>query len=76
MNDICVPEGQWEPDQEAALSTWLYTAGETVTAGVTVCEIMVEKTSFEVTAPESGVLNIAAAEDDVVTPGQVIGTII
>ena len=75
MTEIRVPEGQWETDQEAALATWLYAAGEYVDAGVTICEIMVEKTSFEVAAPAGGVLNIATAEDDVVTPGQVIGTI-
>lgn len=75
MTDIRVPEGQWETDQEAALATWLYAEGETVAAGVTICEIMVEKSSFEVAAPAGGVLTITAAEDDIVSPGQVIGTI-
>ncbi|MEP2987773.1 MAG: biotin/lipoyl-containing protein [Parasphingorhabdus sp.] len=75
MTEIRVPEGQWETDQEAALATWLYADGEAVSTGVTVCEIMVEKTSFEVPAPAGGVLAIAIAEDDVVVPGQIIGTI-
>lgn len=75
MIEVRVPEGQWETDQEAALATWLYGDGETVAAGITICEIMVEKTSFEVAAPAGGILKIAVAEDDVVAPGQVIGSI-
>lgn len=75
MTEIQVPQGQWEADQDAALATWLYTNGETVQAGTTVCEIMVEKTSFEVAAPSGGVLTIGIAEDEIVTQGQVIGSI-
>ncbi|WP_417594898.1 biotin/lipoyl-containing protein [Parasphingorhabdus sp.] len=75
MTDIVVPQGQWEPDQEAALATWLYGEGEAVQEGVTVAEIMVEKTSFEIPAPASGALSILVAEDEIVTPGQVIGSI-
>ncbi|GAB5489726.1 MAG: hypothetical protein Pars2KO_32960 [Parasphingorhabdus sp.] len=75
MTDIIVPRGQWEEDQEAALATWLYADGETVQAGNIVCEIMVEKTSFELAAPADGILDIEVAEDQVVTPGQIIGTI-
>ncbi|ASK87052.1 lipoyl domain-containing protein [Sphingorhabdus sp. SMR4y] len=75
MSDIVVPQGQWEADQEAALSNWLYGDGETVQEGVTVAEIMVEKTSFEIPAPTSGTLAITVAEDEVVVPGQVVGSI-
>lgn len=75
MTEIRVPEGQWENDQEAALATWLYTSGETVQAGVTICEIMVEKTSFEIPAPVTGNLKTGVTEDEVVAPGQVIGII-
>lgn len=75
MTDILVPQGQWEPDQEAALATWLYGDGETVQEGVTVAEIMVEKTSFEIPAPASGALSISIAEDEIVLPGQVVGSI-
>jgi len=76
MTDIIVPRGQWEEDQEAALATWIYDDGATVQAGNIVCEIMVEKTSFELTAPADGILDIEVAEDQVVTPGQIIGTIV
>lgn len=75
MTEILVPQGQWEPDQEAALATWLYEEGEAVQAGVTVAEIMVEKTSFEIAAPASGTLCIAVAEDEIVVAGQVVGSI-
>ncbi|WP_417620573.1 lipoyl domain-containing protein [Parasphingorhabdus sp.] len=75
MTDILVPRGQWDPDQEAALATWLYGEGETVQKGVTVAEIMVEKTSFEISAPASGALCIAVAEDEIVIPGQVVGSV-
>ncbi len=37
---------------------------------------MVEKTSFELAAPADGILDIEVAEDQVVTPGQIIGTIV
>ncbi len=76
MTDIIVPRGQWEEDQEAALATWIYADGATVQAGNIVCEIMVEKTSFELAAPADGILDIEVAEDQVVTPGQIIGTIV
>ncbi|VWX57253.1 biotin/lipoyl-containing protein [Sphingorhabdus sp. 109] len=75
MTDILVPHGQWEADQDAALATWLYGDGETVQEGVTVAEIMVEKTSFEIPAPASGTLSIAVEEDAIVAPGQVLGSI-
>ena len=75
MTEILVPQGQWELDQEAALATWLYGDGETVQEGVTVAEIMVEKTSFEIAAPASGALCISVAEDEIVVPGQVVGSI-
>tara|TARA_R110000824_G_scaffold84305_19_gene210376 strand:- start:993 stop:1223 length:231 start_codon:yes stop_codon:yes gene_type:complete len=75
MTDILVPQGQWEPDQEAALATWLYGEGEAVQEGVTVAEIMVEKTSFEIPAPASGALCISVAEDEIVIPGQVVGSV-
>lgn len=75
MSDIVVPQGQWEADQEAALANWLYGEGETVQQGVTVAEIMVEKTSFEIPAPASGTLTITIAEDEIVVPGQVVGSI-
>lgn len=75
MTEILVPQGQWEPDQEAALATWLYGEGETVQEGVTVAEIMVEKTSFEIAAPASGILHISVAEDEIVVPGQGLGSV-
>tara|TARA_R110002033_G_scaffold76268_3_gene127956 strand:- start:1454 stop:1684 length:231 start_codon:yes stop_codon:yes gene_type:complete len=75
MTDILVPQGQWEPDQEAALATWLYGEGEAVQEGVTVAEIMVEKTSFEIPAPASGALSISVGEDEIVLPGQVVGSV-
>lgn len=75
MTEILIPHGLWEPDQEAALATWLYGEGESVQEGVTVAEIMVEKTSFEIPAPASGALCISVAEDEIVTPGQVVGSV-
>lgn len=75
MTDIVVPAGLWDDSDTAVVGSWLYGDGEAVSAGAVVAELMVEKTSFEITAPASGTLSIAVAEETEVQPGQVIGSI-
>lgn len=73
MTGITIPANMWDEDQEAALSTWYFKDGEAVEAGAVVAEVMVEKSSFEILAPEAGLLKIVISEEEVVTAGQVIG---
>ena len=75
MTDILVPAGLWTENDTAVISSWLYGNGEAVQAGTLIAEIMVEKSSFEVTAPDSGVLTIGMPEESEVQAGQVIGFI-
>jgi len=75
VTNIVVPAGLWEDGDTAVIGTWLYGVGEAVAAGAVVAELMVEKTSFEVTAPASGTLSIGVGEEAEVQPGQVIGRV-
>ena len=75
MSDVTVPSGLWEPDEDAAISTWLYTDGDRVQQGVVIAEIMVQKSSFELTAPATGVLRVIAAIEQPLTQGEIVGRI-
>lgn len=75
MTDITVPTGLWSESDEAAISAWLYADGDAVAEGAIIAEIMVEKSSFELTAPASGILHIGVAAEIPVTAGEVVGRI-
>lgn len=75
MTDITVPAGLWNDGNEAAISAWLYADGDAVAEGAIIAEIMVEKSSFELTAPASGILHISVAAEIPVTAGEVVGSI-
>ncbi len=75
MTDITVPTGLWSESDEAAISAWLYADGDAVAEGAIIAEIMVEKSSFELTAPASGILHISVVAEIPVTAGEVVGSI-
>lgn len=75
MTDITVPAGLWSDGDEAAISAWLYADGDAVSEGAVIAEIMVEKSSFELTAPASGTLHIAVAAETPVIAGEIVGRI-
>ena len=77
MTDISIPEGLWDTDRtpEGIVANWFYQTGSKVEEGDTVAELMVEKTSYDITAPASGTLTRMIEKDGIVTPGMVIGTI-
>ncbi len=77
MADIVVPEGLWDVQKipEGIVANWFFRDGATVEAGANVAELMVEKTTYEITAPATGRLDIAIPKDGVVRPGSVIGRI-
>jgi pyruvate/2-oxoglutarate dehydrogenase complex dihydrolipoamide acyltransferase (E2) component len=75
--DVAVPEGLWDTQKvpEGIVANWFFRDGGTVTAGATVAELMVEKTTYEITAPAAGRLHILVPKDGVVQPGTVIGRV-
>lgn len=77
MADIAVPEGLWDAQKtpEGVVANWFFRDGSSVPAGATVAELMVEKSTFEITAPEAGQLHVLVPKDGVVRPGTVIGRI-
>ena len=77
MSEIVVPKDLWDTAKtpEGIVANWFYADGGKVPAGVTVAELMVEKSTFEIAAPSAGRLHIAVAKDGVVKPGTVIGRI-
>jgi pyruvate/2-oxoglutarate dehydrogenase complex dihydrolipoamide acyltransferase (E2) component len=66
MVDVVLPETNWEgvdAGTEALLDRWLVREGERVSAGQAVARVVLVKTSLEVPAPASGVLErIVVAE--------------
>lgn len=75
--DIVVPDGLWDTEKvpEGIVANWFARDGSTVDAGATVAELMVEKTTYEITAPAAGRLRIFIPKDGVVRPGAIIGRI-
>ncbi|TXG81651.1 MAG: 2-oxoglutarate dehydrogenase complex dihydrolipoyllysine-residue succinyltransferase [Thermomicrobiales bacterium] len=61
---------------DAVVGQWLKSEGDAVTRGETILELETDKVNLDVTADEDGVLSsIAHREGDVVTVGEVLGTI-
>lgn len=72
--EVRVPEDMWDTSKmpEAVIVNWHYQDGATVEAGVTLVEIMVEKTQFEIVSPATGALRILTPPETVVRPGMVV----
>jgi len=77
LADIRIASDLWDASviPEGIIANWFYDDGSTVAAGVTIAELMVEKTTFDIAAPSAGILHIAVPKDGVVKPGTVVGTI-
>jgi pyruvate/2-oxoglutarate dehydrogenase complex dihydrolipoamide acyltransferase (E2) component len=77
MTDIVVPKNLWDTEKtpEGIVGNWFYADGGDVPEGATVAELMVEKSTFDITASKGGRLHIVVAKDGVVKPGTVIGRI-
>lgn len=75
MTDVTVPAGLWDENDEAAISAWLYPDGDVVAEGAVIAEVMVEKSSFEILAPSSGILRILAAAETTVRAGEIVARI-
>jgi pyruvate/2-oxoglutarate dehydrogenase complex dihydrolipoamide acyltransferase (E2) component len=66
----------WTNENEGALSKWFFDDGATVQKGDLIATVALEKTEFEVTAPETGKLHCFVATDAVLKPGDKIARII
>ncbi len=75
MTPVVVPPDLWDGDLEGAVSAWLFTEGDAVRAGDLIAEIMVEKTSYDLTAPSGGILHIRIAAEVPFKRGAVIAEI-
>jgi pyruvate/2-oxoglutarate dehydrogenase complex dihydrolipoamide acyltransferase (E2) component len=75
LTDVVALNELWNTDDAAVLSRWLYRDGERVIAGTTLCELMVEKVSFEIQAPATGVLRILVPEEALVSKAMKLGVI-
>lgn len=74
MTDIAIAGNLWD-EGEAAISAWLYRDGDRVATGAIIAELMVEKSTFELTAPATGTLRILVAAEEPVAKGQIVARI-
>lgn len=74
--DIIIPSDLYDGDEESVITAWLASDGAKVTEGALIAEIMTAKVQHEITAPATGTLSIARAQDEVVAKGDVIGSIL
>lgn len=77
MRDIRVAEALWATSMlpEGILERWLVADGSSVSAGDAVVEIRIEGALHEIVTPEQGRLSIVAANNSVVEPGSLLGTV-
>ncbi|HVY99987.1 MAG TPA: lipoyl domain-containing protein [Dongiaceae bacterium] len=72
---VPVPRDLWEEDLPGIVSAWLFEDGDTVSEGDLIAELMVEKTSYDLTAPKAGRLRILVQPEIPFQRGDVIASI-
>lgn len=73
--DVKVPEDLWDDDSEGVITVWFVNEGETINANDLLLEIMTAKVQYEIRAPATGKVSIAAEVDTAVQKGTIIGSI-
>jgi len=74
--DVTLPELGEDAGEEATVSFWHIDVDETVAEGDDLVEMVTDKASFNVPSPATGKLvEIAAAEDDTVKIGALLGVL-
>ena len=68
MSDITEITWTNEDDGETVMAQWYFDNGDTVEQGDVICDLSLEKTVVEVTAPVSGKLEIVISEVDAEVP--------
>lgn len=68
----------WDPSDvpEGALVNWFVQEGAEVKEGDTIAEVMVEKVTYQITAPATGKIRNLVPLDTAVRPGSVIAEIV
>ena len=64
---VTVPQG-FENMEEATIGKWLKKEGETVQRGDALCELITEKTTFELEAEGEGILRLILAPEKSIVP--------
>lgn len=64
---VTVPQG-FENMEEATIGKWLKKEGETVSLGDALCELITEKTTFELEAEGEGILRLILAPEKSIVP--------
>jgi pyruvate/2-oxoglutarate dehydrogenase complex dihydrolipoamide acyltransferase (E2) component len=72
---VIVATDLWDPELEGAVSAWLFSDGDLVRTGDLIAEVMMEKSTYEITAPVAGRLRILVAAETPFRPGATIATI-
>jgi len=75
MTEVIVPRDLWEEDVEGAVSVWLVEAGDVVSQGDVLCEIMAEKVTFEIAAPAAGEITLLVEPEVPIARGDIIARI-
>jgi pyruvate/2-oxoglutarate dehydrogenase complex dihydrolipoamide acyltransferase (E2) component len=75
MIPVVIPPDLWEGDVEGAVSAWLFAEGDAVRTGDLIAEVMVENTSYDVTAPADGMLRIRIPAETPFKRGAIIAAI-
>lgn len=74
--EIIMAQEVWadvEPGTEALVEDWLVAEGATIKAGQVLANVVVVKSSHEITAPADGVIEkILVASEDTFAPGTVL----
>lgn len=72
---ITFPAISKDPDASGVLATWFVASGDQVKAGQVIAEVMVDKVSMDVEAPEAGVVTLLVEEEAEVRQGMEIARI-
>jgi len=72
--EIKVPKVTVE-DQSGTLTHWFKKDGEQVKEKEEIADVMIGKLTVTIESPASGKLNIIVKENEVITQGQLIGTV-
>ncbi len=72
---VVVAADLWDPEFDGAVSAWLFADGDLVRSGDLIAEVMVEKSTYEITAPIAGSLQILIPAEIPFKPGAVIARI-
>lgn len=72
---ITFPAISKDPDAVGVLATWFVATGDSVKAGQVIAEVMVDKVSMDVEAPQAGVVTLLIEEEAEIAQGMDIARI-